>query len=380
MLFQYADYFDRSKVIADDARGLKPDAKTLISNFEALGLSEAEARDLAASGYLAVDDMVLDTFHGGAIGWPDSRTRFEARHFLGQLSTGTNRVSTYRANSPADVARIVAGIKSTRQLLFRGQTSAYALNRKVSNPNIAVAGYGEPSLLPSVWRRVLGTRRDISHTFHNLHGLTWQSIIYDLVNLREMATRALKSNVLTMSDHIESDDPDISRFGRMRQALMLGDRNEIDVTLGTLLQHYGLYSPVLDVTSELEIALFFATHKFHQRPDGCHYEFVGTNTRKSVIYVLRDQETDTYSRALFLEDLDPKRPQRQACVVVPTDHYSMNLPGDLITAIIALDFDLSAPVGVTAKSIFPGPDEDLFLAALLNHLRGAVRDSVTVFH
>ena len=60
--------------------------------------------------------------------------------------------------------------------------------------------------------------------------------------------------------------------------------------LQTLLQHYGLLSPVLDLTSDLDVALFFATHSYHPGSDGelCGYTHVGTNERHSVLYVISE--------------------------------------------------------------------------------------------
>ena len=60
--------------------------------------------------------------------------------------------------------------------------------------------------------------------------------------------------------------------------------------LQTLLQHYGLLSPLLDLTTDLDVALFFASHKFGTDPATGFPKItsVGTNNRKALLYVLRE--------------------------------------------------------------------------------------------
>jgi FRG domain len=142
----------------------------------------------------------------------------------------------------------------------------------------------------------------------------------------------------------------------------------LSTLLGTLLQHYGLYSPLLDLTTSLDVAIYFATHKFKQGIANSSYEFIGTNARKSVIYVLREdqREMQTYeSSERIIQKLLPLRPCRQACVVSASGPYSLNLPADFLLGVILLDFDASTPGNsVTTEELFPNDTDDLFLRAL----------------
>ncbi|EOU9620561.1 FRG domain-containing protein [Klebsiella aerogenes] len=57
----------------------------------------------------------------------------------------------------------------------------------------------------------------------------------------------------------DSDDPLVSLFGRVRLDLSMGYNYNLADLLNTLLQHYGLFSPYLDLSSDLRVAMFFAS-------------------------------------------------------------------------------------------------------------------------
>jgi len=148
-----------------------------------------------------------------------------------------------------------------------------------------------------------------------------------------------------------------------------------------LLQHYGLYSPVLDLTNDPSVALFFATHKYSGRGAQSRYDFNGTNGRRSIVYAIWQDATESllYERRPMLESLDPQRPKRQACVVMPSNAYAMNLAGDFIVAAIQLEFDLTEPGPLRAEYLFPGEMEDPMLAAFKRGLKGVPREAITEF-
>jgi len=140
------------------------------------------------------------------------------------------------------------------------------------------------------------------------------------------------------------------------------------VLLSTLIQHYGLDSPVLDLTDSLDVALFFATHQFGKTGSRHHYEWVGTNNRKAVIYVLRQdsREMQPYqSHERVVRQLNPLRPKRQRCIVSRSGPYALNLPAYFVKGVILMDFDGAMPNGIPAPEyLFPSDAEDFCLRAL----------------
>ncbi len=189
-------------------------------------------------------------------------------------------------------------------------------------------------------------------------------------------------NGSTLRKHLEdSADSVLSKLGRLQLDITMGMDFNLATPLHTLLQHYGLLSPVLDLTSDLDVALFFATHRYTPGSGSelCSYANVGTNGRSSVIYVLRENQTEmeVHGRERILEDLDPLRPKRQSCVVCRSGPDAMNLAADYLYGIIALDFDDAPPSKYGVPELFPDIDSDRFLRALTKTVR--LPEHVTVF-
>jgi len=175
--------------------------------------------------------------------------------------------------------------------------------------------------------------------------------------------------VHTISEMEDCGDPLIEDYARVRGDLSLeyGLVRGITYGLNTLLQHYGMLSPMLDLTSDLEVARFFATHRFAKPFSGPQYEFVGTNGKNSVIYVFTLDQNESYrfEHERAWNRFQPQRPERQHCVVVSTNSFSVNLPAFFLVGLIMLDFDEIRPGAATVEQLFPRGAGDKFLRALL---------------
>lgn len=172
--------------------------------------------------------------------------------------------------------------------------------------------------------------------------------------------------VYTISEMEDCSDPAVAAFGKIRGDLLL-EFDQHAPALATLLQHYGLLSPVLDLSSDLDVALFFATHAFEGAGLASTYRFVGTNDRQSVLYILKEDEREalTHERRRLFEALDPQRPIRQHCVIASSAPWAINLPADFLVAVIRLDFEIGTPLGTSVSDLFPGLNDDRFLRALV---------------
>ena len=165
----------------------------------------------------------------------------------------------------------------------------------------------------------------------------------------------------------DCSDPVVAAFGKFRGDLVL-DFDVLAPAFSTLLQHYGLDSPMLDLTSDFDVAIFFATHTYEgQGLDSC-YRFVGTNDRKAVLYLLRAEATEMFrhERKRVLDLVAPQRPARQHCVVAGSAPWALNLPADFVVGVIQLSFDLTAPGRYGVADLFPSTSDDRFLAALIS--------------
>lgn len=389
MTYDYEDYFDPNVVFDQDDDLRLGNAAHSHAKFCESGFSDAESKALVESGYCVMrDDLVVDRFYGGAIARYDMKTRLPLKDFRRWFGSIPNTLPLLRTESLADLERLVDSLRaqSRTPLIFRGQTAHYGLAREVANPSFVQKDLGEVSLLPSVWRRVLSGRPGALHQFRDLSMMEWSFIIYDLFDIQEVWEHEKRLDLFPGSFTTDElpDSPEfklVRDFHAHRDAFLNDFGMGSSAVLLTLLQHYGLYSPVLDLTRDLEVALFFATQKFSKPGERARYDFVGTNDRRAIIYVLRQDKNETleYERGKMLETLDPQRPKRQSCVVMPTNPYAMNLPGDFLVAAIQLDFDLAEQGRYTAEHLFPGEKDDRLLGAFKRNIHDGQRAALTEF-
>jgi len=390
MKYNYHSYFE-SDLVFDDDQSLAADEHIRVSHekFCEIGFSDSEARNLVASGYdVMLDRIVIDRYYGGPLTICDLRTRFPAEQFKAAFGSQPNKLPVHVVTSITELFALIEELegKFHRRLLFRGQTSHHTISRAIPNPTFVSATLGETSLLPSVWRRVLKKRSNVWHEFRDLKMFEWSTIIYHLFNMQSVHEQEQAAGFMygiSDLDDIPNDQAlnPIRDFHMHRQAFLSEYGMGGSAAFLTLLQHYGLYSPVLDLTTDPEVALFFSTHKFARHGTTCSYTFNGTNDRQAIIYVLYQDRHETlqYEHTRMLEKLDPQRPKRQSCVVMPTNECAMNLAGDFLIAAIKLDFDMTAPGRFTVNELFPSDKDDLMFAALKSQTHGLMRADLTDF-
>lgn len=369
---RYWDYYDPAFDWDDSQEKFKADLVHSQNRFASFGLSGNECDELLSSGYSVLpNDVVIDGLYGGLLLSVDGRTRFPLETLKDVMTAGACCIKLVIASSATELRNVVDQLRGRGgNPLFRGQTTSYPLTRSKPNTFLTTEA-GEISLLPSLWREQWKRKPRSYLGFTSLMLMEWSNVIYANFDHDEIARRVEAINagsgwIYSAQDREDSDDPLLQRFGRTGLDLMMGASFNLADALGTLLQHYGLYSPLLDLTSDLDVALFFATHKFRHGTERCHYEFVGSNNRSSVLYVFRENENEMHQHEheRVLDLFKPLRPERQSCVVCRSGPYAMNLPAGFLLAVIKLDFDINTTTKTTMDQLFPGPSEDDFLAAL----------------
>ena len=333
-------------------------------SLAAAGFSDDAIHDLVASGYVVVSGLVIDRYYGGLLSSSDLRSRIPIAKFCDEPIYKQHSASVHHAKSLEDVMACIANWQATsgRRLLFRGQTANYPLQRRRANPSYQVPGFGEVSLLPSIWRKLYLANPAAREDFVNLSLFEWSKVLYSAYDLKEIKARraaALERGewMYSAQDMEDSDDPLLHEFGELRLDLTMGFEHDLNVPLQTLLQHYGLLSPVLDLTTDLDVALFFASHKFEtdQTTEQPKITFVGTNNRKAVVYVPRENpnEMSEHQHHRALERFRPERPNRQSCVVALCGTDALNLPADSLTASSALISTISRLPSMVSGICFP---------------------------
>jgi FRG domain len=387
----YEDYYEQDFSWPEQGHG--PDLNLTRETFHELGLSPDQVDRLLRSGFVICErapSVVIDRYYGGELLSTDHRTRIYTDHFVEWLEASQrldpllpSRARVYLAGSRWDLDKQLEEIATTtrRPTVYRGQTRHHSFDREIPNNAVAVPGLGEVSLLPSVWRRMREARPDTFHRFTGPTLFEWSTVFFAQFGLDEVAAhhRALEErdgpfqNYWDMED---SDDPLLQEFGRVALDLAMGMDSNLADPLNTLLQHYGLLSPYLDLSTDVDVALFFATHQFHAgSPD--RYEAVGTAGGRSAIYVFaQDREMTPYREDRVLGSLNASRPINQSCVVARSSPFALNLPADLLIGVVHLDFEISPSDVPAVQTLFPDSDTDMFLKAVLQSPFGSAHATV----
>lgn len=136
-----------------------------------------------------------------------------------------------------------------------------------------------------------------------------------------------------------------------------------ELTRNLFSQHYGLESPILDLTSDIDIALFFAQNKIQNNS----YVKIDAKKNKPIIYVfLFNNDIDPFLDSSFLmQDIKALRPLRQKCgVIMGASRLCKEFYSRFISFKIVLEDNIEYNPLYTQEYLFPSEDEDDFLKKL----------------
>jgi hypothetical protein len=223
---------------------------------------------------------------------------------------------------------------SQGSLCFRGQPSEYKFKRSIPNPVRSDVDGFELSVMAGVYRQ-----KGATYSFAN----------------EALERRTIERRL------IEFDEPDIS----------LGDYRSSYDAMRTE-QHYATQTAGLDVTFDVETAIFFATHKFvWTEKEKARYERVSAPQHAGVIYCFRFTMPSVTKTEFLIRDFDffkshrPERIIRQNCGLPLIGPYERNVAVPDLDCIIELDATFSDMATLTPEYLFPSREEDAFYARLL---------------
>jgi len=315
--------------------------------------------------------LVIDTYYGrvfdfsleenlGVYGVTEAMPdRPWARGLTTYLRSPYRKVPCYTAKDLGELQAVFSRVRIAGDgspPLFRGQSAEYALRR---TPNAREVLYGDAS---AVEPSLLATSTRSSQPLENVLPAWVQLVRAFLMQLwgEQLAMPGL--------------DPRLSVIiNEDAQRLMTG--LDLHLYAVSLAQHYGLPTMGLDVTGNVNVALFFALHK-SERAGGRNVRFrrKAAGDPKSVLYVFApDQRHQMNHEEARARTTGEGRPERQGAKFLITGWgYHRNSVARHLAMAIYLDPAGDFGTLPSARQLFPERSEDLFGDYLERALEGGL--------
>lgn len=221
------------------------------------------------------------------------------------------------------------------RLSFRGQVSQYTYKRKIPNPVRGDESGNEISIFPGLYRQ-----KEDNYSF---------SIIQNE-----------KRSILSFLQELEPNNPNIYSDSSYAHDIMLVE------------QHYATQTAGLDISFDIETAIFFATHKFLFNSDGnAYHSKVKKGEHNGVIYGFCFRDPPVKKTEFLIENFDffktyrPERVIRQSCALPLFSDYERNIAITDLDFIIYLDNDFDYEGKRESRYMFPNIKDDRFYGKLL---------------
>lgn len=247
---------------------------------------------------------------------------------------------TFKVKNKADIQEILNEYPRNRfikngQMSFRGQVKEYTFLRNIPNPVRSDKNGKELSILPGAFRdKPLGINKNLSTREYNTVDLF----------LREL----------------EPNNPSI----------FLDSSSTYDIM--KVEQHYAKHTEGLDISFEIDTALFFATNKLNWNENGAAYHSkVEKGKHNGVIYCFVFRDPPVKKTEYLIKEFDlfktytPTRILRQNCGLPLFSDYDRNIAICDIDCIIYLDEDFEYETGLLPTYMFPNEKDDLFYGKLI---------------
>ena len=321
----------------------------LISELKDRNVNEELIKDIISSGFILRN--FVDPFNGQSwkkvsdklYGSKQFSSSFDIDDFINHAK-GKGSIKrfgefiSYRVKNKEELNEILND-KRRKDLIergymsFRGQTSEYKLKRKISNPFRADKDGLELSILPGIFRQ--------------------------------------KSEYYKFDSNQVKEEFSILRFARELETSQY-EMNIFSHDIMRVEQHYANQTKGLDVTFDIESALFFATYKFRWNKDGtATHEKILLGNHTGVIYCFRFRDPPIKKSEYFISDFSffktnpPERILRQSCGLPLFSDYDQNIAICDIDCIIYLEPDFEYNCQYTPQYMFPSEQEDKFYSKLI---------------
>lgn len=312
------------------------------------GFSNEKITDVIDSGYMLFPingmDCVLDQMYG----LKGTSSCFELDKFCEYLEEESNPFPqhdlshcTYVVKNMDDIQAVLSDERRQHYLKrgalsFRGQTQEYSFKRKVPNPVRANIGGRELSIFPGVFRQDPTKYYSFNVPFEE------------------------KRTIRHFLHELEPNDPEIYIYARNTYDYMRVE------------QHYGTQTSGLDISFDIETAIFFATYKYSSDENNiAHHTKLQPGEHKGVIYGFKFTSPPVNKSEFYINGFDlfktntPERLLRQDCGLPLISESERNIATTDVDFVMYLHEDFDYQGLKTPKYMFPDESEDKFYAKLM---------------
>ena len=277
-------------------------------------------------------------------------TSFPKREVVDELRVPFRRIPIYSIDSLDDIdecVQMAAAVNTSHQILLRGQTTLYRIDRPAGESEILYGGpVTEPSFLPSHLRAKFDETL-LTSLWHSLTAILINDLSYDITHIDDaVAKEALQD------------------AHRMRHLFLF------DMLALGIAQHYGLPSVGLDLTDDKYSAAWFALNNVHIE-DGKARAPLADASQDRLIFMFRCPPDAVFDYSKVRPKVFPEcRPDRQRAWFghVGWGHAKNQLGSYLMCGFRLPDSAVEElPKGFTQR-LFPDAEDDGVLQ-LLQKLR-----------
>lgn len=320
----------------------------LIQLLRDRAINEEKIAEVIESGYMLFSVDGMDCIVDQMYGLKGATSCFEIDQFCQYIKGENNPFPkhdfshcTYIVKTIEEIHKILSVDRrqfylTNGALSFRGQPQEYTFQRKVPNPVRANSSGREISIFPGVYRQ----DPDGFYSFN--------------VPFQE------KRTIQAYLHELEPNDPEIYVYARHTHDYMRVE------------QHYCTQTAGLDISFDLETAIFFATYKYSSDENNVAYHTkIQKGEHKGVIYGFKFTNPPVNKSQFYINGFDlfktytPERLLRQDCGLPLIMDHERNIATTDIDFVIYLHEDFDYQGIKTPSYMFPDESEDQFYGKLM---------------
>jgi len=296
---------------------------------------------------------------------------------LGQMPTSFYPpIPTLRVATRAELDTIIEAVsrraeETKLQIWYRGQPEEYLLADLIPEANDLVCPWRsvrDPSLVPSLYRNAWkgnGALSDYCTLLSDLELYTLHASSHlDLVQYTRRNPAEDPAELLPEHFGPYSTGPTAKVTDSKGNIMAVRDYHPgfHGLQKSFFLQHYGLPSPILDITHSVDVALFFAQNRVRGR----RMVPVDGDSRPILYLFALDPTIDRFvNSARLLQSHELLRPRRQSCgLLAGATFITRNFYSRFISILIELTAPIDYDPALTPQYLFPDRSDDAFLRFL----------------